>query len=86
MDATLLNPNWGAEVVAHQVAATRALLQGLGPVRWAFLKIIAEFLQSDTESEEMLRQSLAAVTSGSYGRGLFNFVTPVYAFSSSYAW
>ena len=63
MNATLLNPNWGAEVVARQVAATRALLQGLGPVRGAFLKIIAEFLESDAESEEMLRQSLAAVTS-----------------------
>ncbi len=65
MDATLLNPNWSAEVVSRQVAATRALLQGLGPVRGAFLQIIAEFLASDTESEETLRQSLAAVTSAS---------------------
>lgn len=69
MKATLLNPDWGAEVITRQVAATRALLQGLGPVRGAFLAIIAKFLESDAVSEEALRESLAAVTGGSTALG-----------------
>lgn len=32
------------------------------------------------------RNGDTAVTSGSTGKGVFNFANPVYAFSSSYAW
>ena len=34
----------------------------------------------------LVGRAMAAVTSGSFGTSLFNFTTPVYAFSSSYAW
>ena len=65
MNTTVLNPDWGAEVIVHQVEAIRVFLRGLGPVREVFLEVIAKYLGSDTESEAALRQSLIAATSRS---------------------